>query len=538
LGVGAFSPSPSPSHKWRGGHCWKVSIMDNFILQIKNVTKKFPGVTALSDISFNVKRGEIHGLAGENGAGKSTLVKILSGVYPADTYTGTVSYDGEPLNFTHQALRSAIDKGIAVVYQELLLVPEMTVGENIFLGREPVTGKGTVNWNKLYADTREILKKYNLNIPFSAKVSSLGLGKQQMVVIAKALAENVKVLILDEPTSALTEAEVDTLMEILERLRNDGITCIYITHKLNEFFRITDTITVFRDGKVVDTVKTNDLTNEKIISMMVGREMTERYPSEIRNPGDVVMKAAGISVPDPVLQHKKLVDDVTFSVRKGVILGIAGLMGSGRTELVSAIFGEYGKGRYGHILIDGKEVSIMSARDAINSGISLVPEDRKLLGLVLNQSILKNISLPNMDQFTEGFSVNRHKEYYECTKMSKRLAVKCPSVHSIVEALSGGNQQKVVLAKCIMSNPRILILDEPTRGIDVGAKYEIYKLMNMLASQGVAIIMVSSELPEILGMSDRILVMHEGRCTGIIDNDENATQERIMTLATGTTVLN
>ena len=508
--------------------------MDDYILQVKNVTKKFPGVTALSDISFDIKRGEIHGLCGENRAGKSTLVKILSGVYPADTYTGEIIYDNEPLRFDHMAVKNAIAKGIAVVYQELILVPEMTVGENIFLGREPTTGKGFVNWNRLYANTRQILKKYNLNIPFSAKVSSLGVGKQQMVVIAKALAENVKVLILDEPTSALTEAEVDTLMEILERLRNDGITCIYITHKLNEFFRITDTITVFRDGTVVDTVKTNDLTNAKIISMMVGREMTERYPTETRTPGDLVMEVNGVSVPDPLLQHKKLVDNVSFTLRKGEILGIAGLMGSGRTELVSAIFGEYGKNRNGEIKIEDKDVSINSARDAIDNGISLVPEDRKLLGLVLSQSILKNISLPNMDQFTEGLSVNQHKEYYECSKMSKKLSVKSPSVHSIVESLSGGNQQKVVLAKCIMSNPRILILDEPTRGIDVGAKYEIYKLMNTLASQGVAIIMVSSELPEVLGMSDRILVMHEGRCTGIIDNDENATQERIMTLATGT----
>ncbi|MGD9162880.1 MAG: sugar ABC transporter ATP-binding protein [Desulfobacteraceae bacterium] len=508
--------------------------MNDNILEIKNVTKKFPGVTALSDISFNVKRGEIHGLCGENGAGKSTLVKILSGVYPADTYTGDIVYDKEPLLFDHLAVKNAIEKGIAVVYQELILVPEMTVGENIFLGREPTTGRGSVNWNRLYADTRQILKKYNLNIPFSAKVSSLGVGKQQMVVIAKALAENVKVLILDEPTSALTEAEVDTLMEILESLRNDGITCIYITHKLNEFFRITDTITVFRDGAVVDTLKTKDLTNEKIISMMVGREMTERFPTETQKPGDVVMEVKGVSVPDPVLQHKKLVDDVSFSLRKGEILGIAGLMGSGRTELVSAIFGEYGKNCRGTINIDNEDVSIHSARDAINNGISLVPEDRKLLGLVLGQSILKNISLPNMDQFTERFRVNQHKEFYECNEMSKKLSVKCPSVHSIVESLSGGNQQKVVLAKCIMSNPKILILDEPTRGIDVGAKYEIYKLMNALAGQGVAIIMVSSELPEVLGMSDRILVMHEGRCTGIIDNNENATQERIMTLATGT----
>lgn len=510
-----------------------VKKMDDCILQVKNVTKKFPGVTALSDVSFNIKKGEIHGLCGENGAGKSTLVKILSGVYPADTYSGSVLYENRPLNFDHLGIKNAIEKGIAVVYQELILVPEMTVGENIFLGREPKTGKGSINWNRLYADTNEILKKYNLNIPFSARVSSLGIGKQQMVVIAKALSENVKVLILDEPTSALTESEVDTLMEILERLRNEGITCIYITHKLNEFFRITDTITVLRDGTVVDTVRTGDLNNEKIISMMVGREMTDRFPTDQRSPGDIVMEASGISVPDPALHHKKLVDNVSFSVRKGEILGIAGLMGSGRTELVSAIFGEYGNCE-GSVVIEGEKVSVNSARDAINKGISLVPEDRKLLGLVLCQSILKNISLPNMDQFTGKYSVNKHKEFFECNRMSKKLSVKCPSVHSIVESLSGGNQQKVVLAKCIMSSPKILILDEPTRGIDVGAKYEIYKLMNALAHQGVAIIMVSSELPEILGMSDRILVMHEGRCTGIIENDENATQERIMTLATGT----
>jgi len=508
--------------------------MDDNILQINNVTKKFPGVTALSNVSFNIKRGEIHGLCGENGAGKSTLVKILSGVYPADTYTGSIVYDNQSLNFDHLAIKNAIEKGIAVVYQELVLVPEMTVGENIFLGREPKTSKGSINWNRLYADTNQILKKYNLNIPFAAKVSTLGVGKQQMVVIAKALSENCRILILDEPTSALTEAEVDTLMEILHRLKDDGITCIYITHKLNEFFRITDTVTILRDGTVVDTVKTKDLNNEKVISMMVGREMTERFPTEIRNPGDVVMEAKGISVPDPALQHKMLVDDVGFSIGKGEILGIAGLMGSGRTELVSAIFGEYGRHYQGTITINGESVTIHSARDAMNNGISLVPEDRKQLGLVLMQSILKNISLPNMDQFTDTFSINKNKEFYECNKISKKLAVKCPSVHSIVDSLSGGNQQKVVLAKCIMSGPKILILDEPTRGIDVGAKYEIYKLMNVLASQGVAIIMVTSELPEILGMSDRILVMHEGRCAGIIDNDKDATQERIMTLATGT----
>ena len=506
---------------------------DDNILEIRNVTKKFHGVTALSKISFTVKRGEIHGLCGENGAGKSTLMKILSGVYPADSYTGEVIYNGTPLNFQSTAIRDAIDSGIAIVYQELVLVPEMTVGENIFLGREPVDKMGRINWNKLYADTSKLLKKYNLNIPFSAKVSSLGVGKQQLVVIAKALSEHARVLILDEPTSALTESEVDTLMDILHQLRDEGLTCIYITHKLEEFFRITDTITVMRDGALVDTAKTASLTNEKIIAMMVGREMTERFPARNVNIGEVVLEAQGLTVKDPTLSHKNCVDNVSFEVRKGEVMGVAGLMGSGRTELVSTLFGEYGKDYAGTIKINGRATRIHSAKSAMRNGIRLVPEDRKLFGLVLPQSILKNISLPNMERFTGRFSINQHKEYFECNDISKKLSVKCHSIHVPVNTLSGGNQQKVVIAKCIMTSPMVLILDEPTRGIDVGAKYEIYKLMNNLAAEGVAIIMVSSELPEVLGMSDRILVMHNGKCAGIIPNDENATQERIMTLATG-----
>ncbi len=510
---------------------------DDNILEIRNVTKKFPGVTALSNISFNVKRGEIHGLAGENGAGKSTLMKILSGVYPSDEYTGQVVFDNETLNFQSTAIRDAIERGIAIVYQELVLVPEMTVGENIFLGREPTDSKGAINWHELYSETDKLLKRYNLKIPFSAKISSLGVGKQQLVVIAKALSENAKILILDEPTSALTESEVDTLMEILDQLRSEGLTCIYITHKLDEFFRITDSITVMRDGTLVNTVRTSDMTNEKIIAMMVGREMTERYPARGNEPGEVILEASGITVQDPVLSHKNCVDNVSFNVRKGEILGVAGLMGAGRTELVTTLFGAYGKGYAGEITIDGNSFVANSARTAMNRGINLVPEDRKLQGLVLMQSILKNISLPNMSLFAERFSINQNKEFYECNTVSKKLSVKCHSIHVPVNTLSGGNQQKVVIAKCIMTKPKVLILDEPTRGIDVGAKYEIYKLMNALAAQGVAIIMVSSELPEILGMSDRILVMHEGKCTGIIPNDENATQERVMTLATGVEVL-
>jgi len=365
-------------------------------------------------------------------------------------------------------------------------------------------------------------------------VDDLSVGKQQMVEIAKALSEDAKVLILDEPTSALTEAEVDTLMGILRDLKTRGVTCIYISHKLEEFFRITDEITVFRDGAVVGTVDTQDVDHEKIVAMMVGREMKERFPKGNRKPGEVVLEVKDLSVEDPFHLGKKALDNISFTVRKGEILGVAGLMGSGRSELVTTIFGEYGRNRTGEILLNGRTVANTSAREAMNNRISLVPEDRKEMGLVLEHSIVKNIALPNLDQFATMFSINEHKELEQCEKMAKYLAIKTPSLQAVVNSLSGGNQQKVVIAKWLMSNPKILIMDEPTRGIDVGAKYEIYKLMNSLAEEGVAIIMVSSELPEILGMSDRILVMHEGECTGILDRAE-ATQENIMELATGLT---
>jgi D-xylose transport system ATP-binding protein len=507
--------------------------VDDYILEIEHVTKDFPGVRALNNIAFKVQRGTIHGICGENGAGKSTLMKILAGVYPVDTYEGTITYNGEVLNFTHDSIHQAIQKGIAIVYQELALVPKMTVGENIFLGREP-SKAGVVNWHKLYANTQDVLKEYNLDIPFSSIVDDLSVGKQQMVEIAKALSENAQVLILDEPTSALTEAEVETLMGILRDLKKRGVTCIYISHKLEEFFRITDEVTVFRDGAVVGTVDTKDVNHEKVVAMMVGREMKERFPKGNRKPGEVVLEVKELSVEDPFHIGKKALNNISFTVRKGEILGVAGLMGSGRSELMTTIFGEYGRNRTGEILLNGRTVANKSAREAMNNRISLVPEDRKEMGLVVEHSIVQNIALPNLDQFATMFSINEHKELEQCEKMAKYLAIKTPSLHAIVNSLSGGNQQKVVIAKWLMSNPKVLIMDEPTRGIDVGAKYEIYKLMNSLAEEGVAIIMVSSELPEILGMSDRILVMHEGECTGILDRAE-ATQENIMELATGLT---
>ena len=505
---------------------------DEYILRIENVTKDFPGIRALSNVSFKIKKGDIHGLCGENGAGKSTLVKILAGIYPLNTYEGKIYFNDEELKFTHFSIHQAIEKGIAIVYQELALVSQMTVGENIFLGREP-EDKGIINWNELYLDTKRILKKYKLNIPFFAKLSTLSVGQQQMVEIAKALSQKVKVLILDEPTSALTEAEINSLMEILKYLKHNGVTCIYISHKLEEFFRITDNITILRDGLIVDTVKTADTTEEKVIAMMVGREMKERFPIRNRKIGEKILEVKNLSTDILLARGKMAIKNISFDLRKGEVLGIAGLMGSGRSELVTTIFGEYGEHITGEIFLEGRPIKISSAREAVNYGIGLVPEDRKKMGLVLMQAIYKNISLPNIRKFSNALSVDKYKELNECRKYADSLNIKTPSLFAITESLSGGNQQKVVIAKWLMSTPKILILDDPTRGIDVGTKYEIYKLINKLAENGIAIIMISSELEEVLGMSDRIMVMHEGKCTGILER-KAATQKKVMALATGT----
>ncbi len=502
----------------------------DIILDFQSVTKTFPGVKALSEVSFKVRQGEIHGLCGENGAGKSTLMKILSGVYPRESYEGTVQYDGRELNLAGSAIRQAAEEGIAIVYQELTLVPNMTVGENIFLGREPLEN-GVINWAKLYSDTQAILTRYKLDIQPQDVVKNLGVGKMQMTEIAKALSENARVLILDEPTSALSETEVDKLMEILMTLKENGVTCIYITHKLEEFFRITDSITILRDGRVVTTRPTRELTPENLVSYMVGREMKERFPKGSRQPGEVIFRVENLHAVDAD-KGRVVLKGVDFDLRKGEILGIAGLMGSGRTELVMTIFGEYAKISAGRLLLNGKEISVENGHSAMEQGISLVPEDRKKHGLVLMQSILKNVSLPNLDRFASLLRINQDAELIESLKYAKDLAIKAPNLHVPAESLSGGNQQKVVIAKWLMSGPKILIMDDPTRGIDVGAKYEIYKLMNDLAENGISIIMISSDLQEVLGMSDRVMVMCQGRSNGMLDIHE-ATQERIMALATG-----
>jgi len=506
-------------------------VEQELLLDLAGVSKAFPGVMALSDVDLQVRRGEIHGLCGENGAGKSTLVKILCGVYPHGTYSGTIQYDGAELRLGASSIREASREGIAIVYQELTLVPNMTVGENIFLGREPRTGPA-IDWDRLYAQARELLARYRLDLDPRARVKDLGVGQLQMTEIAKALSEDARLLILDEPTSALSEAEVDQLMEILANLKRHGVTCLYITHKLQEFFRITDTVTVLRDGRVVTTRPTRELTVESMVSLMVGREMTERFPEGKRQPGEVFFSVSGLRATDPSDPSKEVVKGVDFELRRGEILGIAGLMGSGRTELVTTLFGEYGRVTEGSVRLDGREIHIRSAREAIALGISLVPEDRKRMGLVLMQTVLRNISLPNLSRFASFMRINEEAELAEALRFSKSLSIKAASVHAPVESLSGGNQQKVVISKWLMSEPRILILDDPTRGIDVGAKYEIYKLMNQLAEQGFGILMISSELEEVLGMSDRVLVMWEGRSNGTLDIRE-ATQEKIMARATG-----
>lgn len=504
---------------------------DDIILDFQNVTKQFPGVVALRDVSLQIKRGEIHGICGENGAGKSTLMKILSGVYPWGTYEGQVFVEGQELKLEGSAIRQAIETGIAIVYQELTLVPGITVGENIFLGKEPLE-YGSINWDKLYSDTQRLLAEYKLDIEPQALVKNLGVGKMQMTEIAKALSENARILILDEPTSALAEAEIEKLMEILRTLKEHGVTCIYISHKLNEFFAITDTITVMRDGRVITTQPTPDLTVEKLVSYMVGREMTERFPESNRQPGEVILEVKDLHAVDPEESAREVLKGVSFDLRKGEVLGIAGLMGSGRTELAMTLFGEYGKITQGTVKLEGQAVNNKSSRAAMMQGLSLVPEDRKRHGLVLIQSILRNISLPNLDRFATWYKIDDNAELDASRTYARSLAIKAPHLDVQCNTLSGGNQQKVVISKWLMSNPKVLIMDDPTRGIDVGAKYEIYKLINDLTAQGIAIIMISSDLEEVLGMSDRVMVMHAGRSAGTLDIAE-ATQERVMALATG-----
>lgn len=503
--------------------------MSGYILEMINITKEFPGVKALSDVSFRVKRGEIHALVGENGAGKSTLMKVLSGVYPAGTYSGQIMVNGREQHF--RSIKDSEKAGIAIIYQELALIKQMNICENIFLGNE-ITDNGIINWDKAFVETKKVLEEVRLDINPSTKILNLGIGQQQLVEIAKAISKHADILILDEPTAALTEAESDNLLQILMELKDKGVTCIYISHKLNEVFRIADRITVLRDGKTICTEDAKKLNEDKVISLMVGRELTERFPRKKHTPGDVVLEVNNWTVYNPEIPEKKIIDNVSFYAKKGEILGIAGLMGAGRTELVMSIFGSYGSHVSGEIKLNGKKLKIKNPRDAIKAGISYLSEDRKRYGLVLMMDIKNNITISSLDKISNFTVINDNEEIKAGNNYVSDLRIKTPSVEQKAGNLSGGNQQKVVLGKWLMTEPKVLILDEPTRGIDVGAKFEIYNIMNNLVDKGVCIIMISSELPEILGMSDRILVMHEGEINGELSWEE-ATQEKVISYATG-----
>jgi D-xylose transport system ATP-binding protein len=498
-------------------------------LEMRAITKTFPGVRALDGVTFDLERGEFHALVGENGAGKSTLMKVLGGVYPHGSYGGEIRIDGAVQRFT--GIRDAEAAGIAVIFQELSLVKDMTVGENIFLGREP-RRFGIIRWEELYRRAQGLLHELRLPIEPHTPIRQLGIGQQQLVEIAKALSHEARILVLDEPTAALTDAEVETLFGILNDLRARGVGMIYISHKLDEVFRMSDRITVLRDGRTVGTDAMRNLNERTVIARMVGRDVGDIFPDFEHPHGDVAFEARNISVEDPNVAGKLLVNRVSFAVRRGEVLGIAGLMGAGRSDLLMAIFGAHAGRVTGEVLIEGQRARINNPRDAIRHGLGFVTEDRKRFGLVLDQTILNNMTLAGLPHISGRFVTNTDAEAAAGNRSMKELRVKANSVFTIAGTLSGGNQQKVVLAKWLLTNPRVLFLDEPTRGIDVGAKQEIYALINRLAKAGLAIVLVSSELPEVLGLSDRIMVLHEGRVTGEFTRT-SATPENVMACATG-----
>jgi len=502
--------------------------MEDHILQMRGITKDFPGVRALDDVTFDVKRGEIHALVGENGAGKSTLMKVLSAVYPAGSYRGKVLIDGKERNF--KKIKDAEAAGIAIIYQELMLIKGLSIVENIGLGNE--TAKhGVIDWEGSFLKARTALQEVGLDADPDLPVSYFGVGEQQSIAIAKSLSQEAKILILDEPTAALSAQEADRLLGILKDLKKKGVTCIYISHRLREVLEIADRITVLRDGKTIATRERNELDEAKLISLMVGRELTNVYPRRERVAGEVVLEVKDWSVRDP--NTNRQIDAVNFKLRKGEILGFAGLVGAGRTELAMSLFHAWGRKVSGTMYLEGKEISPQNAGQTIACGISLASEDRKRYGLVLDEGIKENISLASLKKISKFSVVDENEEIKCAEKYTRDLRIKTPSIEQKAMNLSGGNQQKVVLGKWLMTRPRVLILDEPTRGIDVGAKVEIYNIINDLVDQGVGIIVISSELNEILGICDRILVMHEGKFTGELPIHE-ATQEKIMHYATGT----
>jgi len=497
------------------------------ILEMRGISKSFPGVKALRDVNLAVQSGEIHAICGENGAGKSTLMKVLSGVYPHGSYEGEIFFEGAERRFS--SISDSEHLGIIIIHQELALVPLLSITENIFLGNEPAT-MGVIDWNVAFLRTRELLAKVGLNESPNTLITNLGVGKQQLVEIAKALAKKVKLLILDEPTASLNESDSDALLDLLLEFKSHGISSILISHKLNELARVADSITVLRDGTTVETIdcRTQTISEGRIIKSMVGREMSERYPPRESHVGETLLEIRDWRVEHPLHAGREVIKNVSFHVKRGEVLGIAGLMGAGRTELAMSIFGRaYGRNVTGQALMQGREIDLSSIQRAVKNGLAYVTEDRKSLGLILNEDIKNNVTLVNLPGVAQHGVIDDRKEARVATDYRAKLRIRSSGILQKTLNLSGGNQQKVVLSKWLFAEPQVLILDEPTRGIDVGAKYEIYTIINELAAAGKGVIVISSEMPELLGICDRLYVMNEGRFVDEMPAKE-ASQERIM----------
>ncbi len=502
--------------------------MEQYALEMRNITKTFPGVKALDNVNLKVKPQQIHALVGENGAGKSTLMNVLSGVYPHGTYEGDIVIDGQVCAFKN--IKESEAKGIAIIHQELALIPQLSVAENVFLGNEQTNFGPVISWDKTRVKTKEMMKKVGLHESLDTRIIDLGMGKQQLVEIIKALAKDVKILILDEPTAALNDEDSKHLLELLLGLKQQGITSIIISHKLNEVTKVADAITILRDGKTIETLVmgVDEISESRIIKGMVGRELVDRFPKRSHQVGEVCFEVKNWSAYDTKDESKLVLKNININTRRGEVVGIAGLMGAGRTEFAMSVFGRsFGKKIEGTIIKDGKEIQIKNVKDAIRHGIAYTTEDRKNAGLILIDNIKRNISLTAFNKISKGIVIDDNKEIKAAEDFREKLRIKSPSILQRTGNLSGGNQQKVVFSKWIFSDPDVLILDEPTRGIDVGAKYEIYSVINDLTAAGKTIIMISSELPEILGMCDRVYVMNEGRIVGELSAEE-ASQENIM----------
>lgn len=501
------------------------------LLQMKNITKRFGKVTALSNVNLEVKKGEVHALVGENGAGKSTLMNVLSGIYPAGSYEGEIYFDGELCQF--HGIKDSEEKGIVIIHQELALVPFLSIAENLFLGNERTVAasKQVVDWPRTYQRAKELLELVGLHEDPRTLIKDIGVGKQQLVEIAKAIAKNVRLLILDEPTASLNETDSQALLELIARFREEGMTAIIISHKLNEISYIANSITVVRDGSTIETIdnSNHDISEDRIIAGMVGRELTNRFPPRDTKPGnEVLFEVKDWTVAHPLNRNRLVCNKVNLNIKKGEVVGLSGLMGAGRTELAQSVFGHYyGDFIGGQVFINGKEVKLNTVQEAINHGLAYVTEDRKGDGLLLQTSITRNTTLAALHKVSKNDIIDHDKEVVVADDYRQQLKTKCASVRQDVGNLSGGNQQKVLLAKWMYADPDILILDEPTRGIDVGAKYEIYCIINDLVAQGKSVLMISSELPEVLGMCDRIYVMNEGKIVAEMPRSE-ASQETIM----------